>query len=379
MQKRFFSLLFGCFLPTVGLIANAEKPAPFSAGDILPLCTLPAPSNLQKTFPNPVQVTYTWNSVAGASGYFIAVLDQNTANIATFTTTATTVTAGIVPGHTYDVKVFPKCSDSPGDVSIYYAHDSFKASGVIIELIVEVSGCGSVTNPVTNVSSTPASSFVINGVWALNQYYYIKLNSPVDSGDPIPLLLKFKRKEVIENGQTVVHYELQEVGNPSGCVLQGISINNAIYVDPPATTGDGKLFYDNKTFTLEFKNDSEFEFTMTADNKGNTFDGPYVYTSCSRSGGLMAENGAGTVIDYADPVPAPNPFSGELAVYFSESPDVPVKTRLIDLQGSIRVETEFQPGKNTYELPTASLPAGMYFLQVEIRPGQWIARKVMKR
>lgn len=380
MQKKFLSLFAGCFLLIAGLTANAEKPAPFPAGDTLPPCTLPAPSNLQKTFPNPVQVTYTWNSVAGAWGYFIAVMDQNTANVSTFTTTATTITAGIIPGHTYDVRVFPKCTESPGDISIYYAHDSFKASGIVIELIVEASGCGSLSSPVTNNTSTP-NTFEVNGVWTLNQNYYIQLNSPVQGGNPVALLLRFKRKEVYENGQPVVHYELQEIGNPNNCALQGIlSINNnAFYVDPPANTGDGKLIYDGKTFTIQFINDSKFEFSMTADNNGSTFDPPSVYAVCSRKNGMMASGSGSGIIDLVDPVPAPNPFSGELVVYFSDSPIEPVKTRLIDLQGGIRIETELQPGENAYQLPTEDLPAGMYFLQLEVSPGQWIARKVMKR
>ena len=78
---------------------------------------------------------------------------------------------------------------------------------------------------------------------------------------------------------------------------------------------------------------------------------------------------------------APNPFTDALTLYFPDAPEGIIKTRLLDLRGSVQLETNIEPEQlsgRAYSLQTESLPAGLYFLQMEMPSGQVVNLKVMK-
>lgn len=375
MRKNAFFLLLFYFILPGSLPANAENPEPTLHSEAFVSCTLPAPGNLQRSFPNPVQVTYTWNSVPGAWGYRIVVTDMNSANFTIHTTPNTTITLNATPGHTYNVKFYSMCSDDPGDFSQQYAEDEFLMPGIVIELILENSGCGTVSGLVNNDSPTPATTFKKEGGWGLNEDYFIKMTNP---GGGQTLLLKFK----LVQKQTGIVYELLEVGNPAGCILEGISLSTAAYVPPPAFTGNGRLTFDNKVFYIRFLDFSEFEFSFEPDQNGNTFANFAVYQICTSLPRKTPQfDGSDHAWGLGDIATVVNPFFSDLTIYFNEYPAGPVKTRLFDLQGIPKIETVIEPDQMSdfgYSLQTASLPSGMYFLQMEMPSGELITRKVLK-
>lgn len=379
MQKHFFFLLtFFCFL-SGSLTAKAGHSEPSLGSEAFVTCTLTAPTNLQRTFPNPVQATYTWNGVSGAWGYRIVVTDLNSAGITVHTTTNTTITLNTIPGHTYNVKFYSMCSEAPGDYGSDYEEDEFMMPGIVIELIVEGPSCGSVDEPVTNASTAPGY-FVKNGGWGLYEDYFIKMTNP---GGGQTLLLKFKMKQVQVGNSQEIGFELLEIGNPAGCILDGISLTNAQYAQPPAITGNGRLTFDNKSFTITFSGDNEFGYSFTSDQNGNTFQKFGVYAVCSPYGMPPSHGDDGVGMHDASGVKPSsiNPFSSNLIIFFIEVPTTPVKTRLLDLQGRSWIETAIQPDElteGTYSIPTEDLPTGLYFLQMETQPGQFVTRKVMK-
>lgn len=364
MQKRLNLLLICCCLLSTHFVTGSDTANSRQGMEAPPPCTLPAPTNLQKTFTQPSTVVYTWNPVGGAVKYHAILTNLTLGGIqVSQQAIGTTITfSGLIPGHSYQFSVAAMCADK--DVSIYAAYDYFTAPNIIIDLIVELqSGCTNYGAPIGSYASNNAGVYTCSYNWQTGHEYWMKItNSDV--------VLRFSKNANLPN-----RYDMTVV-DPSGGEEYTLTCGNSSCYEV--------LLYRNGSYYLSVFFPGHNGITSISPTQ---FPIPFiVYDGCS-----LGFDGGDDRADEAEDtsnnpnlelqVTAVNPFSDQITLYFGTPPDGSVKTRLLDLQGRSWVETVIQPNELTegaYSIPTVDLPAGMYFLQVETLQGQVVTRKVMK-
>ncbi|MCC6462456.1 MAG: T9SS type A sorting domain-containing protein [Saprospiraceae bacterium] len=362
-MKIQLALLFAFFSLLWSMPVGAAPVVPANTAD-LPVCDLPAPTNVQRFFPNPATVTYTWDPVAGAVKYF-AVLTNLTLGgvVVSQDPVGTTVSFPIIAGHQYQFKVAAMCAEKL--VSINYTYDNFTAPFVVIDLIVEVnSGC-------SDYGSSIGTYFDQNGTrtwtysFGYDRGYWMKIPLPQGGGN---VMAYFKRSELsaFTYDMTVLDpsgslYSMFCPGGGSTCQRARLSTASGPLVD---------IFFENESKISAYKLDNSGvapEFT--------------VHNECSHGGGRSP--GDASQAGGAEPTILPlNPFRDALDLFFSETPAQTTSLRLLDLQGRVCLQTEIQPeqiSENIYSLSAPSLLPGLYFLHLKSASGQIQVRKVIKQ
>ncbi len=380
MQKKSTFLFLTFILLFCSATTKAANNDPETILAVAPPCNLPAPANLQYSQPTPYTVHFSWDSVPGAVGYRSVLINQSNGSQSTNFSAPSNSTYPVIPGDHYLFIVTAACSENPLELSPNTSQAEFQATYIIIDLIAGLEGCTPTGNPLKDVNPDP-NVYQIQGDWELDKQYYIELTKMLINGNTEKVRLAFKRKSSV--------YELRELNNnlePS--LLCGQTTTNPCEPAPdsqnPVEVSNSKFTYGGRTCRIAFSSTGGLYYYVLS----NTYpvelpvDNFKVYDTCEGEGGHSIGRSAtdqdGNTIDFLDPDLSPNPFTDNLIVHFPEGPTGPVKTRMLDLQGSIRLETVLPPGETTYSLPAENLPAGMYFLQMEVQPGQFITRKVMK-
>lgn len=362
MQKQFVLLFIWCCLAFNSVASGAR---PIIRGAIVETsinCNLPAPTNLQRVFVQPNTVVYTWNAVPGAVKYYAVLTDLTLGGIVVSQDPiGPTITfGGLIAGHSYQFTVAAMCAEK--EVSVNMTYDYFLAPNIIIDLIADLPyGCSGFGTSIGNYNAT-GSTYTCYHNWQTNHEYWMRIPTGVSE-----ITLRFNKSTILSN-----HFDLAVV-DPSGSLYTLTCLGQPCYEARLSRNGSPMLtlfFPDNGGVATVSLNNSPFTFTVH-DGCGMNFGG----------GGEKLEKGS----NYARQMnltTAPNPFTDLLTFYFPDAKQQDViKARLIDLRGKVYVESVIEQQEapdGFYTIPTETLPAGMYFLQMETTSGQMVTRKVMK-
>lgn len=359
-MKKQLALFLACFIMLWNMPLCAAPVDSTGAGN-LPVCNLPAPTNLQRYFPNPVTVTYTWDPVVGAVKYFAVLTDLTLGGVVVSQDpVGTTASFSVIGGHHYEFKVAPMCAEKL--VSTNYAFDEFTAPFIVIDLIVETnSGCsdyGSSIGSYTDFLSTRTCSYT----FANDRAYWMKV--PLGPGGS-DILVYFKKSEssaftydmtVLDPSGTA--YSMTCSSGGSFCQRARLSSQNGPLID---------IFFEDENKISSYRVD------------GNSAVPNFtVHNTCP----LRSTNGDKQSSQTQPDIFPINPFNNELMLFFSETPALTTQLRLLDLQGRVCLQTEIQPehvAENMYSLPVQDLPAGLYFLQLSNASGHTQVRKILKQ
>lgn len=375
-MKLKVSFLFASCMLLGMLHAGIITPGPLPVSMAAPPCSLPAPSNLQYTQPDLYSVQFTWDPVVGAAGYRSVLVNLTSGSSQVSQLAPNNATFQITPGDNYSFTVAAMCSLSPPETSTNMSNITLTPEIIIIELIAQLQGC-TPQNEVTDGNGSNGT--VIDHNWSDGTQYFIELIKTT-SGVDEKLRMAFKYK-------TNEHFELRELDTNSEpsllCAPQTPSICTAapVNANQTVTANNSKFTYGGRTCRISFPDETQLYYYV---NDGETaFNSIKVYSNCrtERSDGEPGDATGNQAPDAPLDIAPVNPFSGQLTLFFSKVPGSPVKTRLLDLQGRLRIQTLIRPWQAAnlaYSIPTEELPAGLYFLQVETEPGQVVTRKVMK-
>lgn len=365
MLQRFVFLFLFCGLFSPLFTPGDAWGAAAGNAQAAPTCLLPAPANLQKVFIQPTTVVYTWDAVPGAVKYYAALYDITAGGmVVTQQPTGTTITiSGLILGHDYHFLVAPMCTEK--DVSVFAAHDYFKAPNILIDLIVEIqSGCPSnLYGPSVGQGSGSLSTYTCANDWQTNRYYWMRFSTGGND-----YTIRFEK-----NIQIPGRYFMTIV-DPSGGNNYQLTCSLFPCSEVRLTCNDVPVM------NIFFPNDDAISGTVLNGTSPVPFT---VHEGCGGNEPLGSpwSDGASGETQLTSLTAAPNPFTDALTLYFPDAPEGIIKTRLLDLRSSVQLETNIEPGQlssGVYSLQTESLPAGMYFLQMEMPSGQVVNLKVMK-
>lgn len=388
-KKILFLLTCWCLFSAV-LIAKANNTAPRSATDASrPPCVLPAPGNIQYTQLTPTTVKFTFDTVPGAVAYRGVLVNVGNGAQAVMVGVADNFTFAVVPGNSYIFYVACMCSLDPPEYSLNVGQKPYSAPGIVIELILKVYGC--VPTGVPFYSSNSPSATVQN-TWVPNDFYYFEFWKYVYVK---PGQISYVKKTRIAFQRTAQGFAMGEPDtNEEPSVLCGPT--TTIPPNPcamaPATVSFAKFTFEDRTCRIAFALNGSLIYYYDAISNEKPFDYFKIFHGCNGGGEFDGGGSERTELVFESPVAeyaetaslrvsSVNPFSDQLTMFFTETPDKPVKTRLLNLQGIPQIETVIQPAElseNSWSLPTADLPAGLYFLQLETGPGEVVTQKVLK-
>lgn len=383
MQKKIFclSICFALFLVHLHAHINRSRVTDECVSPTPP-CTLPAPANLQYYQPDPYSFTFTWDTVAGASGYRTVLINLSTNSQWVNSTPNPHATYAVPPGDTCLFIVAAECS--PGQTSPFTAQVGVRGGIIITELIAEMPGCTPTNKIFEGVAGT---SFNFN--WSNGQSYFIELKS---TNTP-SLVYEF---HYLPNG----HFQFRGVSSNSYfSQLYGQSIFSPIYLPAPTNPNDVvfssnmKVTYQNPALEgyVAFPLVNELYYFANPGGTPPAFSTIKIYSSCGSGGdgrGLSGASGDpspgdGRVEDreWLSGVRPVNPFVTDLPLLFQGYPESPLTARLYDSQGQEALKTAIQAAdvsENLYLLRTDGLLPGLYYLRLETAQGVFRVHKVVK-
>lgn len=383
MQKKVVYLLF-CFSLFLGYLHARDyhtgEPAPLSSADAPP-CFLPAPANLQYSQSGLYNAAFTWDSVAGASGYYTILFNISAGSQSVNYTSSTNITLPVVPG---DSCVFAVAAQCPfGGISPNTSQVEFRQEIIIIDLIATLQGC---TPNGQIFSGGPGSTFT--HPWNDGAYYFVELKSQSTSS----LLYRFRYKTEEER------FEFRSLStNPMNSHLYGQNIFGTTYEQEPddpdsiVASSNLKATLQSNELNLEgylsFPTETDLYYYADPDGGTAAFSTIRIYSGCSgvENPRSILPGAGGNANDHArallQGVHAVNPFTAGLPLVFQEFSESAVSARLFDARGQEVLRAEIQPAditENLYVLRTGDLPAGLYYLRLETAPGVFAVHKVVK-
>lgn len=330
-------------------------------------CPLPAPTNLTNVYNDPTYIEYTFNPVAGATGYRVTITYPSGAPPQTFdinNPSANSCSATVLV-ETRILTIYPKLGNciSPNGAS----HIS---SGNIITVDL-VSGYHEMERkPDVEHCSVPGP---------LSAAYCTLIPSPPYPG-MIDHRISFKfgtefikaglSLEVEEADKTLHVYRFT---NPEGWVFNGYG-NKIVKIT--------KSFGVNAVVGLSIEADQNY-ITLNPINLGgqseNISDIKIMRFELPENPGQVT---SANEISESNPVlVSPNPFNDNLTLTMEAPETGNVSVQLYNLTGGLQKSLEITPAEltnNTYTIPTADLATGMYIMQVSTEQGVRHTSKVFK-
>ena len=381
MQKKIFclSICFALFLVHLHAHTNCGRATDESALPTPP-CTLPAPANLQYYQPDPYSFTFTWDTVAGASGYRTVLLNLSTSSQWVNSTPNTNATYAVAPGDTCLFIVAAECS--PGQTSAFTAQVGVRGGIIITELIAEMPGCTPTNKIFEGVAGT---SFDHN--WNSGQPYIIELKS----ANTPSLFYEFK---YLPNG----HFQFRGFSSNSYFSnLYGQSIFGFNYIEAPVNPNDVvfsanmKVTYQNPVLEgyVAFPLVNVLYYFANSNGTPPAFSTIKIYSSCGSGDGRgldAASGGPGSNgmedREWLSRVRPVHPFVTDLPLLFQGGyPESPLTARLYDTRGQAVRNTAIEAAnvsENLYLLRTDGLLPGLYYLRLETASGVFAVHKVVK-
>lgn len=340
--------------------ANSSLEAVSDNGGI---CNAPAPTNFQVVQIGTTWVKLSWQTSNPSDAHRVKTYETNSgllvSNILVSPGSLVCTVTGLQPGVDYYSRVNVVCKngyDSENNTEITH-------TTLIAELIV-IGKDGTSNTPQCSITSAPGtctfapdgseSNFKIRPVNNPNLGRRFNVSKNQASGH---------LRTSLQNTNTGEAYTIQCNNQDPDCqgTLFQISVNGQLIVSyelsyMPYPANQGVL---NCNFL-----DSNFEIVKLVPNGYNNPIGPTTGSSKDFTNDKLSS------LVPLDITALPNPFTESLTLRFNTSSSEPIAIKLMNLNGQIVLEQQYQAGMEAIELNTATFPTGFYLLRVKTSQGE---------
>ncbi len=358
-KNLFLALLSGlCYFSMAAGNLSSEPPKTLLA------CDLPAPTNFHVVSVGASYVNLAWNSVPGASKYLLRTFDSNDQLVSSQNPTDTTATVdGLLPGGSYYSLLSTECDGgvqgSVGEATV--ARVNYIV--LIVELIVQASGTGGVmTENIGFCEEWHPWNETDNSYW---------IEVKEELGNKVALFQVYR-----------AGFARVEMGGPvQGGTLNAKHTNEAGVSPPPRITifyyaeikiNNGPALY-RLTFEVQPTAVEEKIRICALNLIGSGYSIRLIRLNPPEGPGERDTNGKNSMPDSKENdlingsvLVRPNPFSDRLDVFTPGVSKGHVNLQLVDLNGSVVLEGNFEAGQELCSLPTGHLSPGFYFLRMGV-------------